>query len=308
MIWAEKYRPRRIEDTILSADLQKSFSVYVEKGTLPNMLFHGPAGCGKTTVAKALCDQLGFDWMLINGSLRGNIDTLRTDIMQFASTVSLTGARKVIIIDEADYLNAQSTQPAMRGFLDEFSRNCTFILTCNYPQRLIEPLRSRFEQYDFKVAKEDRVAFVKKTFARCAHVLNAEGVEYNDDVLRRLVVKHFPDVRQLLLTLQKCASRGPIDAGALSAADNTDVAEVFKYVQERDFNSMRKWVAENSQSESSSFFRELYDYAITALPASSLPQLVVILAKYQYQAAFVADQEVNLVACLTEVMADCEFQ
>ena len=303
-LWVEKYRPKTINDCILPEELKNTFSKIVESGELPNMLFTGSAGLGKTTVAKALCNELNLDWIMINGSEDGNIDTLRGKIKQFASTVSLQGGYKVVILDEADYLNPQSTQPALRGFIEEFANNCRFILTCNFKNRIIEPLHSRCGVYEFNAG--DKPTLCGEFMTRCQEILLAEGVTlHSPQALADLIMKFFPDWRRVLNELQRRSVLGPIDS---SAVDNTgSFDDLFVSLKNKDFKTMRKWVVNNIDIDAAAIFRGVYDSMTDKVTPQSIPQLVLILADYQYKNAFVADHELNVVACLTEVMANVEF-
>jgi DNA polymerase III delta prime subunit len=306
-LWVEKYRPQTIEDTILPQQLKDTFQEFVNQGNIPNLLLTGSAGCGKTTVARAMLEQLGCDYIIINGSMNGNIDTLRNEIMQFASSVSLMGGRKYVILDEADYLNANSTQPALRNFMEEFSRNCGFILTCNFKNRIIEPLHSRCSVVEFKIKKKDLPELAKQMMKRLCHILDSEGIEYDKAVVAELIKKHYPDWRRVINELQRYSSTGKIDSGLLANLTESTFKQAITFMKERDYTSLRKWVAENIDTDSTAIFRLLYDTASVHIDTGSIPLLVIILAKYQYQSAFVADHEINLVACLTEIMADCKF-
>ena len=303
-LWVEKYRPKTINDCILPEELKNTFTKIVESGELPNMLFTGSAGLGKTTVAKALCNELNLDWIMINGSEDGNIDTLRGKIKQFASTVSLQGGYKVVILDEADYLNPQSTQPALRGFIEEFANNCRFILTCNFKNRIIEPLHSRCGVYEFNAG--DKPTLCGEFMTRCQEILLAEGVTlHSPQALADLIMKFFPDWRRVLNELQRRSVLGPIDS---SAVDNTgSFDDLFVSLKNKDFKTMRKWVVNNIDIDAAAIFRGVYDSMTDKVTPQSIPQLVLILADYQYKNAFVADHELNVVACLTEVMANVEF-
>jgi len=307
-LWVEQYRPTNINDAVLPASLKNTFQKIVEGKEIPNMLFSGTAGVGKTTVAKALCNQLDLDYIVINGSEEGNIDTLRGKIKQFASTVSLHGGYKVVILDEADYLNPQSTQPALRGFIEEFSNNCRFILTCNFKNRIIEPLHSRCSVYEFAIPREDKPAIAGDIFKRVCTILDTESVEYDKAVVANLVQKHFPDFRRVINELQRYAISGKIDAGILVNIGDTNYDTLFKSLKEKNFKSMRGWVANNTDIDSSAIFRTLYDKMYDYVDPSSIPQLVLILADYQYKNAFVADHELNIVACMTEIMANVRFK
>lgn len=303
-LWVEKYRPAKIQDCILPKKLKNTFQKIVDTGELPNMLFTGTAGLGKTTVAKAICNELSLDYIIINGSEEGNIDTLRGKIKQFASTVSLQGGFKVVILDEADYLNPQSTQPALRGFIEEFSENCRFILTCNFKNRIIEPLHSRCGVYEFNDG--DKPTLCGEFMTRCQEILLEEGVTlHNPQVLADLIMKFFPDWRRVLNELQRRSFLGPIDDSIPDMVGSFD--DLFSHLKEKDFKSMRKWVVNNIDTDAAAIFRGIYDRMSEKIAPHSIPQLVLILADYQYKNAFVADHELNVVACLTEVMANVEF-
>ena len=302
-LWVEKYRPQTIAETILPDNLTQTFQEIINTGELPNMLFTGTAGLGKTTVAKALCNQLDLDYILINGSEEGNIDTLRGKIKQFASSVSLQGGYKVVILDEADYLNPQSTQPALRGFIEEFSNNCRFILTCNFKNRIIEPLHSRCGVYEFNTTKKQLAELCQSMLERASHVLDQEGVEHKVPELVPVIMKHAPDWRRVLNELQ----RGSAGGSYSYSEKETSVDELFSHLKEKDFKKMRTWVANNIDTDASAIFRSLYDRMNDKVAPQSIPQLVLILADYQYKNAFVADHELNVVACLTEIMANVNF-
>ncbi len=306
-LWVEKYRPQTIDDTILPKKLKQTFQKIVEGGELPNMLFTGTAGLGKTTVAKALCNLLNCDYILINGSEEGNIDTLRTKIKQFASSVSLSGDYKVVILDEADYLNPQSTQPALRGFIEEFSNNCRFILTCNFKNRIIEPLHSRCGVYEFNTSKKDMVELCQSFMVRCQTILTKEDIKYDDKVLAELIMKFAPDWRRVLNELQRYSVNGIIDSGVLNIVSDKNYNELFSYLKNKDFKKMRSWVVSNIDTDAAAIFRAIYDRMSEKVAPQSIPQLVLILGDYQYKNAFVADHELNVVACLTEVMSDVQF-
>ena len=306
-LWVEKYRPQTIDDTILPKKLKQTFQKIVEGGELPNMLFTGTAGLGKTTVAKALCNLLNCDYILINGSEEGNIDTLRTKIKQFASSVSLSGDYKVVILDEADYLNPQSTQPALRGFIEEFSNNCRFILTCNFKNRIIEPLHSRCGVYEFNTSKKDMVELCQSFMVRCQTILIKEDIKYDDKVLAELIMKFAPDWRRVLNELQRYSVNGTIDSGVLNIVSDKNYNELFSYLKNKDFKKMRSWVVSNIDTDAAAIFRAIYDRMSEKVAPQSIPQLVLILGDYQYKNAFVADHELNVVACLTEVMSDVQF-
>jgi DNA polymerase III delta prime subunit len=304
-LWVEKYRPRKVADTILPDSLKQTFQRLVDTGELPNMLFTGTAGLGKTTVAKALCNELGLDYIIINGSEEGNIDTLRGKIKQFASSVSLQGGYKVIILDEADYLNAQSTQPALRGFIEEFANNCRFILTCNFKNRIIEPLHSRCGVYEFNTTKKDLAPLAAQFMKRCKFILEEEGVSYDEMAIADLIMKFAPDWRRVLNELQRYSVLGPITGSGSDMGGSFDL--LFQYLKQKDFKKMRQWVSNNIDTDASAIFRGIYDRMYDKLSPQSIPQLVLILADYQYKNAFVADHELNVVACMTEIMANVEF-
>ena len=306
-LWVEKYRPTKIEDTILPESLKKTFQKIVAGGELPNMLFTGTAGLGKTTVARALCNELDCDYILINGSEEGNIDTLRTKIKQFASSVSLQGGYKVVILDEADYLNPQSTQPALRGFIEEFSNNCRFVLTCNFKNRIIEPLHSRCGVYEFNTSKKDMVDLCQNFMARCQLILSNEQIKYDDKPVAELIMKFAPDWRRVLNELQRYSINGIIDSGILNNIKDKNYDDLFSHLKNKDFKKMRNWVVNNIDTDASAIFRAMYDRMSDKVAPQSIPQLVLILADYQYKNAFVADHELNVVACLTEVMSDVQF-
>ena len=307
-LWVEKYRPQKIDDCVLPQALKETFRQYVEQGELPNFLFTGSAGVGKTTIAKALCNEIGAEYMMINGSEESGIDTLRTKIKGFASTISLTDAKKVVILDEADYLNANSTQPALRGFIEEFANNCRFILTCNFKNRIIEPIHSRCSVIEFKIDSKDKQEIAATFFKRAVSILKQEQIEFDPKVVAELITKHFPDYRRILNELQRYSVSGKIDSGILVNMSEESFKGLIKLLKEKDFTEVRKWVSKNSDSDTTSLFRELYDSAATTIEPNSVPQLVLILADYQYKAAFVADHELNIMAALTEIMAQCKFK
>lgn len=307
-LWVEKYRPKKVEDCILPESLKQQFQEIVDGGEIPNMLFSGTAGLGKTTVAKAICDQLDCDYLLINGSEEGNIDTLRGKIKQFASSVSLSGGHKVIILDEADYLNPQSTQPALRGFIEQFSDNCRFILTCNFKNRIIEPLHSRCGVYEFNTSKKDMIALCEQFMKRTCDILSAEGMPVGGPTrqgLAELIMRHAPDWRRVLNELQRGSMGGTLQIRTSMDGSNYDA--LFTALKTKDFNKMRRWVSDNSDVDPSAIFREIFDRMQDTIENRSIPQVVVILADYQYKNAFVADHELNTVACLTEIMTSVDF-
>ena len=306
-LWVEKYRPKKIEDCILPADLKATFQKFVDNKHVPNLLLSGGAGVGKTTVAKAMLEELGCDYIVINGSMNGNIDTLRNDILQFASSVSFTGGRKYVILDEADYLNPNSTQPALRNFMEEYSGNCGFILTCNFKNRIIEPLHSRCSVVEFKISKPDLAKLAGQFFKRVESILAGEGVQYDKAVVAEVVKKHIPDWRRVLNELQRYSATGKIDSGILSTFGDEDMKRLIDFLKDKKFLDMRKWVAENSDSDTA-VFRKIYDGMHDYLKPSSVPSVVILLADYQYKAAFVSDPEINLCAFLTTLMVEAEWK
>ena len=307
-LWVEQYRPKTIDDCILPDSLKNLFSSFIKKGELSNMLFSGTPGIGKTTVAKALCEEMNCDWIMINGSEEGGIDVLRNKIKNFASTVSLSGGKKVVILDEADYLNPQSTQPALRGFVEEFHKNCRFILTCNFKNRIIEPLHSRFSNIEFKVNPKDKPKLASRLFERAIYILKEQNVSYEDKVLVELITKHFPDFRKLINELQRYSVSGSIDAGILVNVSDENLKTLITHLKGKEFSDMRKWVVNNLDNDPVKIFRKIYDTLYTNLEPSTIPHAVLIIADYQYKSAFVADQEINLVACLTELMSQVKFK
>jgi len=307
-LWVEKYRPQTIEDTILPVALKDTFRQILKNKELPNLLFTGTAGVGKTTVAKAICNELDLDYLLINGSEEGNIDTLRHKIKQFASTVSLQGGYKVVILDEADYLNPQSTQPALRGFIEEFSNNCRFIMTCNFKNRIIEPLHSRCSVVEFNVKKNDLAELCSSFMARVTTILNSEQCGYDEPVIAELIMKHMPDWRRVLNELQRYSLSGNIDSGILVNIQEVSLNNLMSAMKDKNFKQMRQWVTDNIDVEPAALFRKIYDNMYEYVEPQSIPQLVLILADYQYKNSFVADHELNMVACCTEIMAGVNFK
>ena len=306
LLWTEKYRPKTIEECILPERLKKPFQEYVNQKQIPNLLLSGGAGVGKTTVAKALCNEIGCDYIVINGSDESGIDTFRNKIKGYASSMSFSGGRKVIIIDEADYLNPNSTQPALRNAIEEFAGNCSFIFTCNYKNRIIEPLHSRCAVIEFNLKNGENAKMATAFFKRIKTVLLSESIEYDDKVIAELIKKHFPDFRRIINELQRYSQFGKIDTGILAQIGDVSIDEIIKYVKSKDFSSIRKWVATH-EIDSTVFYRKIYDSLYDVMKPQSIPQAVLILADYQYKAAFVADHEINTVACLTEIMVECEF-
>jgi len=305
-LWVEKYRPRNLEDCILPTEQKAAFQEFIDKGEIQNMLLCGGAGMGKTTVARALCEQLGTDYLIINGSEESGIDVLRTKIKQFASTVSFTGKTKVIILDEADYLNPNSTQPALRGFIEEFSKNCRFIFTCNYKNRIIPPLHSRCAVIEFKYSKQEKPKIAAKFLKRVQFILQNESISFDEKVIAALLLKYFPDYRRIINELQRYSASGTIDEGILARVGEVNTQELVESLKEKDWKRMRQWVVNNIDNDPHGIFRKMYDDLVDKVV--QVPELVLILADYQYKAAFVADHEINLVACLTEIMATVKFK
>ena len=309
-LWVEKYRPKTIEDCILPTNIKKTFQDFLNKGEIPNMLLAGPAGCGKTTVAKALCNQLGADYYVINGSDEGRfLDTVRNTAKNFASTVSLssTAKHKVIIIDEADN-TTNDVQLLLRAFIEEFSGNCRFIFTCNFKNKILEPLHSRTTVVEFGIGGKNKPAIAASFFKRIQEILDTEGVKYDNKVLVELINKHFPDWRRVLNECQRYSSSGSIDSGVLATFSDVKVNDLVKKLKEKDFPEVRKWVVNNLDNDTSVLLRRIYDACYDSMVPNSIPAAVLTLAKYQYQMAFVADQEINMLACLTEIMVECEFK
>jgi len=306
-LWCEKYRPQTIDECILPAELKSTFNDLVKGGQLPNLLLAGTAGLGKTTVAKALCNMLSLDYILINGSEESGIDVLRNKIKQFASTVSLSGGYKVVILDEADYLNPQSTMPALRGFIEEFSGNCRFILTCNFKNRIIEPLHSRCSVIEFNTTKKSLAALAGDFMKRLTFILKTEGIKYTDKTIAELIIRYAPDWRRVINECQRYSTSGEIPTAILVGMSDQNISELATHLKSKDFKSMRNWVVNNSSLDSSVVFRKIYDNLYDYASPSSIPAAVLILADYSYKAAFVADKEINMVACLTELMSSVEW-
>jgi len=306
-IWTEKYRPKTIEETILPCDLKQTFQQFVDQKNIPNLILSGTAGVGKTTVARAMLEQLGCDYIIINGSMNGNIDTLRNEILNFASAVSLSGGRKYVILDEADYLNANSTQPALRNFMEEFSRNCGFILTCNFKNRIIEPLHSRCSVIDFKISKKAMAKLASQFFKRVTFILEAERIEFDQKVVAEVINKHFPDWRRVLNELQRYSATGKIDTGILVNLQEASIKDLVKYLKTKDYTEIRKWVKNNLDTDPNILYNEFYNISSEIMPAQDSANLVLLLAKYQYQNAFAANVEINFLAFLVQVMMECEF-
>ena len=307
-LWVEKYRPTTIDECILPDSIKTTFNDMVSSGELQNLLLSGGAGCGKTTIAKALCNELDAECIMINCSEDGNIDTLRTKIRNFASTVSMSGEKKVVILDEFDYSNAQSTQPALRGFIEEFSDNCRFILTCNFKNRIIEPLHSRCTNVEFRIPNKEKPKLAMSLLERVKEILKKEEVPYEEPVLAELISKHFPDFRRIINELQRYSVAGTIDIGILSQIGEIQIKSLVDAMKTKNFKDVRKWVVENLDNDQTQIFRNLYDALNEHLEPASIPQAILIIADYQYKAAFVADHEINLTACLTEMMMGCEIK
>jgi len=305
LLWTEKYRPKTVEECILPERLKKPFQEYVNQKNIPNLLLSGGAGVGKTTIAKAMCNEVGCDFMILNGSDENGVDTIRFKIKNYASSMSLTGGRKVVILDEADYLTPNA-QAILRNAIEEFSGNCSFIFTCNYKSKIIDPIHSRCAVIDFNLKNNEKATMAAQFFKRLQSVLQSESVEYDDKVIAEVVKKHFPDFRRVLNELQRYSQFGKIDAGILSQIGDVQINEIVKYIKGKDFGAIRKWAA-TCDMDANVVFRQLYDALYETMKPQSIPQAVLIIADYQYKSAFVADPEINLVACLTELMVNCEF-
>jgi DNA polymerase III delta prime subunit len=307
-LFVEKYRPQTISDCILPLEIKSTFQEMVKKNEVQNLLLSGSAGVGKTTVARALCNDIGVDCIIINCSEDGNIDTLRTKIRNFASTISISGDKKVVILDEFDYSNSQSTQPALRGFIEEFSDNCRFILTCNYKNRIIVPLQSRCTSINFNIPKEEKPTIAMGFLHRLEFILNEEKVGYDKKVLGELILKYFPDFRRVINEVQRYSVFGSIDIGVLSSLGDVQIKNLVSAMKNKDFSEARKWVIDNLDNSPQEIFRKIYDGLYEHFEPSSIPQAVLVLAEYQYKDAFVADHEINLVSCIVELMMNCEFK
>ena len=308
LLWVEKYRPRTIEDCILPESIKKTLRDVVSQNKIPNMMFTGTSGIGKTTAARAICNETQADYLIINGSDEGRmIDTLRTKLTQFCSTISLSGSRKVVIIDEADYMNADSVQPAMRNFTERFADNCSFIFTCNYKNRIIEPIHSRCAVIDFSLKNGEKQIIAARFMKRVEGILTDESIDYDKEVIAKLVLKHFPDFRRVLNELQRYSTSGEINSGVLANIKEMNLKELIDSLREKNFSKMRQWVVANVDNDPATVYRKIYDELYNVVDKGSIPQAVLTIAEYQYKSAFVADQEINLVACLVELMAECEF-
>lgn len=307
-LWVEKYRPKTVEDTILPAELKATFQQFVDQGNIPNLILSGSAGVGKTTVARAMLEQLECDYIVINGSMNGNIDTLRNEILDFASSVSFTGGRKYVILDEADYLNANSTQPALRNFMEEFSRNCGFILTCNFKNRIIEPLHSRCSVVDFKISKKDMAKLAVQFLKRVEGILATESIPYDRSVVAQMIEKHFPDWRRVLNELQRYSATGKIDTGIFVNMTQTSIKELLGLMKDRNYTEVRKWLKNNIDTDVNDLYSQFYEYAYDYFEPKFVPALVVLIGKYQYQNAFAANSEINFAAFCAEIMIELSIK
>jgi DNA polymerase III delta prime subunit len=307
-LWVQKYRPKTVADTILPVHLKETFQNFVNQKNIPNLLLHGKSGVGKTTIAKAMLEELGCDYIVINASMKGNIDTLRVEIQNYASTMSMSGGRKYVILDEADALNPNSTQPALRNFMETFSSNCGFILTCNVPSKIIDALHSRCAVVDFTIPKMEKPILAKEFIVRVFHILKTENVEYDKSVIIEVVKKFFPDWRRCINELQRYSSTGKIDTGILASFQDISLKKLIESMKSKDFTAVRTWVAENSDMDTERFFRKLYDASTSYFTPIGTAQLILLLGKYQYQDSFVANKEINIAAMCVEIIIECEFK
>ena len=307
-LWVEKYRPTTVDECILPSNLKQTFKQFVKDKKIPNLILSGGAGVGKTTVANAMINEIGATSMMINGSEESGIDILRTKIKNFASTSSLEGGRKYLILDESDYLNPQSTQPALRGFMEEFHKNCGFILTCNYKNRLIEPLHSRCGSVDFKITKQEKPKLANAFFKRVKNILEQESIKYDEKVVAELINKYFPDWRRTLNEMQKYSASGQIDSGILVNLSEVSINELMDALKKKEFTVVRKWIVNNLDNDPNRMYRLVYDSLYDYLDGSTIPHAVLLIGKYSYQSAFVADQEINMLACMTELMSTVKFK
>jgi DNA polymerase III delta prime subunit len=307
-LWVEKYRPKTVEDTILPADLKATFQQFVDQGNIPNLILSGTAGVGKTTIARAMLEQLDCDYIIVNGSMNGNIDTLRNEILDFASSVSFSGGRKYVILDEADYLNANSTQPALRNFMEEFSKNCGFILTCNFKNRIIEPLHSRCSVIDFKISKKDMGKLAMQFMKRVIGILDIESVQYDKAVIAEVIQKHFPDWRRVLNELQRYSATGKIDSGILTNMTESSIKELLSFMKEKNYTEVRKWIKNNIDTDVNTLYAQFYEYAYDYFDPRYVPALVVLIGKYQYQNSFAANSEINFAAFCAEIMIELSIK
>jgi DNA polymerase III delta prime subunit len=308
VLWVERYRPQLIDDTILPEKTKEMFKKFVTDGNVPNLLLSGGPGVGKTTIAKAMLEEMSCDYKIMNGSLNVNIDAIRYDISTYASAVSLQGGRKYVIFDEADYLNAANVQPALRNFIEEYSSNCGFIFTCNFKNRIIQPLRSRLSEVDFSIETSDRPKLAMQFMKRVEAILEQESVAYDKAVVAKVIQKHFPDFRRVLTELQSYSASGKIDEGIFVNLKQESIDQLFSLLKEKNFTEMRKWVAKNSDQDMNEMFRRIYDVANDKVELRSQPGFIVTLADYMYKSNFVADLEINMVACLTEIMMEASFK
>ena len=307
-LWVEEYRPRDVASCVLPKTLKSSLQSFVDKETLPNLILSGGPGVGKTTAARAMLEQIGATYMFINGSEESGIDVLRTKIKNFASTVSLEGGKKYLILDEADYLNPQSTQPALRGFIEEFHKNCGFILTCNYKNRIIPALQSRCSVIDFVIPNAEKAKLAQQFFNRVIEILNKNEIKFTEKVVAELINSHFPDWRKVLNNLQRYSISGEIDAGILVNLGDKNIKDLMTMMKKKEFTNVRKWVVDNLDNDYDKLFRAVYDNLYEYMDSNSIPHVVIILGEYQYKSAFVADQEINMMACLTEIMGRANFK